>query len=83
MKSKLYQSNFLFLDDKPTLREKIKETVLLCVLNVVLPSLDVYSDLAIIAVFYTGSRENPFCQDFFETFQEWYYAVNQYQIKEA
>ena len=73
LKSKFYQSNslkFLFLDDKPTLREKIKETVLLCVLNVILPSLDVYSDLAIIVVFYTGSRENPFCQDFVETFQE-------------
>lgn len=78
---------FLFLDDKATLtqglREMIKESVLLYVLNVVLPSLDVYSDLAIIAVFYTGSRENPFCQDFFQTFQEWYYAVNQYQINDA
>ena len=42
--------------------EKIKETVLLAVLNIALPSLDIYSDLAVILNFYVGgSQRNIFC----------------------
>ena len=40
---------------------KIKETILLSVLNVALPSVDVYSDLGLIMNFYVGSRRNPWC----------------------
>ena len=40
---------------------KIKETILLSVLNVALPSVDVYSDLGLITKFYVGSRRNPWC----------------------
>ena len=40
---------------------KIKETILLSVLNVALPSVDVYSDLGLIMKFYVGSRRNPWC----------------------
>ena len=44
-----------------TRSEKIKETIMLSVLNIALPSVDVYSDLAMIDNFYFGrpSRRNP------------------------
>ena len=42
-------------------RTKIKETIFLGVLNVALPSVDVYSDLGLIVNFYVGSRYNPDC----------------------
>ena len=44
---------------------KIKETVVLILINIVLPSVDVYTDLALIAKFYIGSRRNPYCDDKF------------------
>ena len=39
----------------------MKETIVLSVLNVALPTIDVYSDLGLIANFFVGSRRNPFC----------------------
>ena len=46
-----------------TRSEKIKETIILGVLNIALPSVDVYSDLDMINNFYFGrpSRRNPWC----------------------
>ena len=46
-----------------TRSEKIKETIMLSVLNIALPSVDVYSDLAMIDNFYfrRQSRRNPWC----------------------
>ena len=48
-----------------TRNEKIKETIMLSVLNIALPSVDVYSDLALIDKFYFGkaSRRNPWCDE--------------------
>ena len=47
-------------------RGKIKETVLLAVLNIALPSLDIYSDLAVILNFYIGgSQRNMFCDQMY------------------
>ena len=47
-------------------RGKIKETVLLAVLNIALPSLDIYSDLAVILNFYVGgSQRNMFCDQMY------------------
>ena len=48
-----------------TRSEKIKETIMLSVLNIALPSVDVYSDLALIDKFYFGkaSRRNPWCDE--------------------
>ena len=45
----------------PSRGEKMKETIVLSVLNVALPTIDVYSDLGLIANFFVGSRRNPFC----------------------
>ena len=46
-----------------TRSENIKETIMLSVLNIALPSVDVYSDLALIDKFYLGEarRRNPWC----------------------
>ena len=41
----------------------IKETVVLSLLNVVLPTVDVYSDFALVLNFYRGSRRNPYCDE--------------------
>ena len=41
--------------------EKIKETIILTLLSVILPTVDVYSDGGLVFVFYRGSRENPYC----------------------
>ena len=43
--------------------EKIKETVVLSLLNVALLSVDVSSDLLLIVKFYIGSRINPYCYE--------------------
>ena len=43
--------------------QKIKETVVLLLLNVVLPTVDVYSDFALVLNFYRGSRRNPYCDE--------------------
>ena len=53
--------------------ERIKETVVVSLFNVALPSLDVYSDLGLIYVFYRGSRENPYCAEKYPTsnFSSW------------
>ena len=41
---------------------KIKETIILILLNIALPSVDVYSDIGLILKFYVkGSRSNPDC----------------------
>ena len=50
----------------PSRGEKIKETVVLSVLNVALPTFDVYSDLGLIANFFVGSRRNPFCDRIYD-----------------
>ena len=50
----------------PTRSEKIKETIVLSVLNVALPTIDVYSDLGLIANFFVGSRRNPFCDRIYD-----------------
>ena len=41
--------------------DKIKETIMLTLLNVALPSVDVYSDIALVVNFLIGSRKNPYC----------------------
>merc|ERR1712038_1790613 len=46
--------------------EKIKETVVLSLFFVALVSLDIYSDLALVAKFYIGSRINPYCDQEYE-----------------
>ena len=43
--------------------EKIKETVVLTLLNIILPSVDVYSDGGLVFVFFRGSRHNPYCDE--------------------
>jgi len=48
--------------ENPSRGEKIKEIVLLLLLNVILPSVDVYSDIGLILKFYVkGSRSDSFC----------------------
>ena len=43
---------------------KIKETFVLALLNVALPSVDVYSDLAMVTMFFsTENPSNPFCDE--------------------
>ena len=56
-----WQNDITFPGEPPSRGEKIKETFLLSLLNVVLPSIDVYSDLALVVNFYIGSRHNPYC----------------------
>ena len=43
--------------------EKIKETVVLILLNIGLPSVDVGSDIALMIKFYIGSRSNLWCDE--------------------
>ena len=50
----------------PSILEKIKETVILTLLNIILPSVDVYSDFGLIYVFFRGSRHNPYCDQEYE-----------------
>ena len=45
----------------------MKETILLVLLSIILPSFDVYSDLALIVKFYIGSRYNPYCDQEFQS----------------
>ena len=47
----------------PTQGEKIKETVVLILLNIGLPSVDVGSDIALMIKFYIGSRSNLWCDE--------------------
>ena len=58
-------SPFSLPGETPSRGEKIKETVVLSILNVALPSVDVYSDAALAASFYIGSRHNPYCDEKF------------------
>ena len=51
----------------PSQGEKIKETVILSLLNIGLPSVDVGSDIALMIKFYVGSRSNPYCHDCYDT----------------
>ena len=44
----------------PSQGEKIKESVILSLLNIALPSVDVGSDIALLIKFYVGSRSNPY-----------------------
>ena len=57
------KSPFPLPDELPSRGEKIKEIIVLSLLNVVLPSIDVYSDLALMTNFYVGSRFNPYCDE--------------------
>ena len=45
--------------------DKIKETIMLTLLNVALPSVDVYSDIALVVNFLIGSRKNPYCDELY------------------
>ena len=48
----------------PSRNEKIKEMAVLIVLNVALPTVDVYTDVALFVKFYSvGSRHNPWCDE--------------------
>ena len=47
----------------PSQGEKIKETVILSLLNIGLPSVDVGSDIALMIKFYIGSQSNPYCHE--------------------
>ena len=53
--------SFSLADASLKTSEKIKETIILSVLNVALPSVDVYSDIALVVNFLVGSRRNPYC----------------------
>ena len=57
---------FFLADASLKTSEKIKETIILGVLNVVLPSVDVYSDIALVVNFLVGSRRNPYCEELFQ-----------------
>ena len=50
----------------PRKRDKTIETVILCLLNVALPTFDVYSDLVVSINFFIGSRSNPACDELFD-----------------
>ena len=47
----------------PSMGEKIKVTVVLSLFYVALPSVDMYSDIAVMLNFYVGSRINPYCDE--------------------
>ena len=47
----------------PSQGEKIKETFVLILLNIGLPSVDVGSDIALMIKFYIGSRSNLWCDE--------------------
>ena len=51
----------VFLSRRCNAQHKIKETIMLTLLNVALPSVDVYSDIALVVNFLIGSRKNPYC----------------------
>ena len=57
--------SFSLADASLKTSEKIKETIILSVLNVVLPSVDVYSDIALVGNFLVGSRRNPYCDELY------------------
>ena len=57
----------------------IKETIILGLLNVSLPSLDVYSDAALMISFYVGSRVNPYCDQKYECRYSRYSCVEKYK----
>ena len=59
----------------PSRWEKIKETIILTLLSVILPSVDVYSDGGLTFVFFRGSRHNPFCD---EKYPGWKLYVNRF-----
>ena len=50
----------------PSRCEQLKETAVLSLLNILLPTFDVYSDLAVSIEFFVGSRRNPFCDELYE-----------------
>ena len=56
----------------PTRGEKIKEILLLLLLlNIILPSVDVYSDIGLILKFYVkGSQSNPYCDQMYWRLEE-------------
>ena len=54
------------LGEMPRKRDKTIETVILSLLNVALPTFDVYSDLVVSINFFIGSRSNPACDELFE-----------------
>ena len=56
---------FSLTDASLKTREKIKETIILSLLNVALPSVDVYSDIALVVNFLVGSRRNPYCDELY------------------
>ena len=59
--------------------KKIKETVVLSLLNVALPTVDVYSDFALVLNFYRGSRRNPYCDEEYEAHRiNWNGRINCY-----
>ena len=47
----------------PSKGKKIKETVVLNLLHISMPSVDEYSDLAMIVRFYIGSQTNLNCDE--------------------
>ena len=53
----------------PSQGEKIKETVVLSLLNIALPSVDVGSDIALMIKFYIGSRSNLWCDEEYEEYE--------------
>ena len=65
-----YQSLLSLTGETPSRGAKIKETFVLALLNVALPSVDVYSDLAMVTMFFsTENPSNPFCDEEYWTIQ--------------
>ena len=50
----------------PSISEQLKETAVLSLLNILLPTFDVFSDLAVSIEFFRGSRRNPLCDELYE-----------------
>ena len=61
---------YIFSDAIPSRSEKIRETVVLSLINVALPTFDVYSDLWVGIKFFMGSRRHPLCDDKYEEVKE-------------
>ena len=49
---------------------------MLSVLNVALPSADVYSDIALVGNFLVGSRRNPYCDELYPYHLHYHYDAN-------
>ena len=54
----------------PSRSEKIRETVILGLINVALPTFDVFSDLLVGIKFFIGSRSHPLCDEKYEEVKE-------------